>query len=114
MIPKYHAKNHGKFWTHTDIASLTKLANRGHTIKELAEFFGRTEYSIYCKAESIGVKVYGEINTKLVINGTNYDKELDIAKALFNRRLNAYIKVITDKMSEEQIIRGRNVYTILD
>lgn len=110
MIPKY-PKNHGKFWTHTDIVALTKLANRGHTIKELAEFFGRTEHSIYCKAESIGVKVYGEINTNLVINGTNYDKELDIAKALFNRRLNAYIKVITDTMSEEQIIRGRNGFT---
>lgn len=106
-----YPKNHGKFWTHTDIAALTKLANRGHTKKELAEFFGRTEYSIYCKAESIGVKVYGDT---LVINGTNYDKELDIAKALFSRRLNAYIKVITDKMSEEQIIRRRNVYTILD
>jgi len=103
-----YPRNHGKFWTHTDIAALTKLANRGHTKKELAEFFGRTEYSIYCKAESIGVKVYGEINT---INGTNYDKELDIAKALFNRRLNAYTKVITDKMAEEQIIRSRNGLT---
>ena len=110
MIPKY-PKNHGKFWTHADIATLTKLANRGHTVEELAEFFGRTEYSIHCKAESIGVKVYGEINT---INGTNYDKELDIAKALFNRRLNAYTKVIIDKMSEEQIIRRRNVYTLLE
>lgn len=109
-----YPKNHGKFWTHTDIAVLTKLANRGHTVKELADYFHRTEYSIHCKAESIGVKVYGEINTNLVINGTNYDKELDIAKALFNRRLNAYIKVITDKMSEEQIIRRRNVYTLLE
>ena len=35
-----YPKNHGKFWTHTDIAALTKLANRGHTKKELAEFFG--------------------------------------------------------------------------
>ena len=110
MIPKY-PRNHGKFWTHTDIAVLTKLANRGYTVEELAEFFGRTKYSIHCKAETIGIKIYGEINTTLVINGTNYDKELDIAKALFSRRLNAYIKVITDKMSEEQIIRRRNGLT---
>ena len=107
MIPKY-PKNHGKWWTQADIALLVKLSEEGWTKKELADYFHRTEYSIYCKAVSLNIDIFDIQEKDLIINDVNYSHEMSATISLLHKRVDQHARIVQNKLNEERILRKRN------
>ena len=75
-------KRHGQPWQKGEIESLRKWVDLGISEELIAGRLERTEFAVRCVIEKLDPIVKEIPSKRLVINGRDYDKILDVAKHL--------------------------------